>query len=100
MTEILDLLHALGYLWEAAFLFHPKDSDAARAFILGHLRVELAIIFGLTDYPLSDGALKAIDTAKPQIFRDDWRRVFDWDRIDASVEAIVGEPIRHDRGGG
>ncbi len=70
--------------------------EAARAFILGHLRVELAIIFDLTDYPLSDGALKAIDTAKPQIFRDDWRRVFDQDRIDASVEAIVGEPVRRD----
>ena len=33
VTEILDLLHALGYLWEAAHLFHPKGSDAARAFV-------------------------------------------------------------------
>ncbi|MCP3883107.1 MAG: hypothetical protein GY701_32625 [Sulfitobacter sp.] len=33
MTEILDLLHAIGYLWEAAFLFHPNGSDAARAFV-------------------------------------------------------------------
>jgi hypothetical protein len=32
VTEILDLLHALGYLWEAASLFHP-DPDAARAFV-------------------------------------------------------------------
>ncbi len=69
-------------------------ADAARAFILGHMRVELAIIFGQTDYPLSDGALKAIDRAKGQIFRDDWRRVFDPDSIDASVEAIVGVPVR------
>jgi hypothetical protein len=33
LTEILDLLHALGYLWEAAHLFHPNGSDAARAFV-------------------------------------------------------------------
>ena len=33
VTEILDLLHALGYLWDAAHLFHPKGSDAARAFV-------------------------------------------------------------------
>jgi hypothetical protein len=33
VTEILDLLHALGYLWKAAFLFHPNDSAAARAFV-------------------------------------------------------------------
>jgi hypothetical protein len=33
VTEILDLLHAVGYLWEAAFLFHPTGSDAARAFV-------------------------------------------------------------------
>jgi hypothetical protein len=33
VTEILDLLHAIGYLWEAAHLFHPNGSDAARAFV-------------------------------------------------------------------
>ena len=33
VTEILDLLHALGYLWEGAHLFHPKGSDTARAFV-------------------------------------------------------------------
>jgi hypothetical protein len=33
VTEILDLLHATGYLWEAAHLFHPKDDNAARVFV-------------------------------------------------------------------
>ncbi|MEJ2330994.1 MAG: hypothetical protein P8Z33_14360, partial [Gammaproteobacteria bacterium] len=33
VTEILDLLHALASLWEAAHLFHPNGSDAARAFV-------------------------------------------------------------------
>jgi hypothetical protein len=38
VTEILDLLHALGYLWEAAPLFHPNDSDAARTFVKDQAR--------------------------------------------------------------
>ena len=38
VTEILDLLHALGYLWEAAHLFHPKGSDAARDFVKAQAR--------------------------------------------------------------
>ena len=38
VTEILDLLHALGYLWEAAHLFHPKSSDAARDFVKAQAR--------------------------------------------------------------
>jgi hypothetical protein len=33
VTEILDLLHALGYLWEAAHLFHATGSDTARDFV-------------------------------------------------------------------
>jgi hypothetical protein len=38
VTEILDLLHALGYLWEAAFLFHPNASNAARTFVKDQAR--------------------------------------------------------------
>ena len=38
VTEILDLLHALGYLWEAAPLFHPNDSAAARTFVKAQAR--------------------------------------------------------------
>ncbi|MEJ2328165.1 MAG: hypothetical protein P8Y25_15765 [Chromatiaceae bacterium] len=33
VTEILDLLHALASLCEAAHLFHPNGSGAARAFV-------------------------------------------------------------------
>ena len=29
VTEILDLLHALSYIWQAAHLFYPKGSDRA-----------------------------------------------------------------------
>ena len=33
ITEILDLLHATSYLWEAAHLFHPKASPQASRFV-------------------------------------------------------------------
>ncbi len=38
VTDILDLLHATGYLWEAAHLFHPKGGNAARAFVKAQVR--------------------------------------------------------------
>jgi hypothetical protein len=38
VTDILDLLHATGYLWEAAHLFHPKNSDTARDFVKAQAR--------------------------------------------------------------
>lgn len=65
--------------------------EAAFAFILGHLRVELAILFGRTDSPFSDGALKAMEAAKSVIFQPDWKRVFDEENLRASVADIVAE---------
>lgn len=64
--------------------------QAAHDFMLGHLNIELAIAFGI--FPggqFSDGALKAIEEAKPVIFRDGWlERVFDSEAVLASVKDI------------
>ena len=63
---------------------------AARDFLLGHLKVELGIVFQL--FPgatFSDGALKAIDAAKRSIFRPDWKQVFDRDAIAESIAKIT-----------
>ena len=65
-------------------------AEAARAFILGHVNVELAIVFGEIGSPFSDGALKAINTARDLIFRPDWKQVFDEPHIRASIDEIVG----------
>lgn len=66
-------------------------AEAAFAFILGHLRVELAILFDQIGSPFSDGAIKAIESAKGIIFQPDWKRVFDEENIRASVAEIVAE---------
>jgi len=49
----------------------PKQ--AASDFIIGHLNIELAIAFGIfPEGRFSDGALQAIDKARPVIFREGW----------------------------
>jgi len=63
---------------------------AARDFMLGHMRVELAIVFQEKEGAVfSDGALKAIAQAKPVIFQPNWTKVFDSDSIAKSVRSIA-----------
>jgi D-apionate oxidoisomerase len=64
--------------------------EAARAFILGHLQIELAIVFGDIDSPFSDGAKKAIEEAKKALFRDDWKRIFEPEEMARSAASITG----------
>jgi hypothetical protein len=65
---------------------------AARDFILGHLNIEMAIVFEEIGSPFSDGAKKAIEKAKGQIFRPDWKKVFDMDNVRETVEMITQPP--------
>lgn len=64
--------------------------EAARDFLLGHVRIELAIVFGELDWQFSVGAKRAIEEARGVLFRPDWRRVFEPEELRASVERIAG----------
>jgi len=65
--------------------------EAARDFLLGHINIELALVFGeLKTARFSDGALKAIEEAKKVLFQPDWKRVFEPDTLMASVRKITG----------
>lgn len=64
--------------------------EAARDFLLGHLRIELAIIFDKAGFPFSDGALLAISKAKERIFRSDWKQVMALENVKKSVREISG----------
>jgi len=66
--------------------------EAARDFLLGHINIELAIVFEEVSSPFSDGAKRAIEKAKGQIFREDWKRVFEPDNVRACVEMITAPP--------
>jgi hypothetical protein len=68
--------------------------EAAHDFILGHLNIELAIAFGIfPEGKFSDGALYAIEAARPKIFRDGWLNdIFAPEAVLASVQEICNPP--------
>ena len=66
-------------------------AGAARDFLLGHINVELAIFFNEIDWNLSEGAQAAVEAAKGDIFRPDWKKVFEADHLMASVKRITEE---------
>ena len=66
--------------------------EAAMDFMLGHLGIEMGLLF--EDHPgrFSDGAILAIEKAMPRIFRDDWLGVLEPDEIMQSVKDICNPP--------
>jgi hypothetical protein len=64
--------------------------QAARDFLMGHINIELAILFNEIDWQLSAGAKKAVEEAKKIIFQPDWKRVFEPESIRESVLSITG----------
>ncbi|MEM7736944.1 MAG: phosphogluconate dehydrogenase C-terminal domain-containing protein [Deinococcota bacterium] len=79
MKEALDKAVSLGV-----------PEDAAREFLFGHIRIELAIVFGFTDFPFSDGAKLAIAQAYEKIFKPDWQdAIFDSQALTESVNQIT-----------
>jgi D-apionate oxidoisomerase len=62
MREAMDRAVALGV-----------PEQAARDFCLGHIRTLTAVAFGFAGFPISDGAMKAIEQNRPRIFRDNWK---------------------------
>ncbi len=64
--------------------------EAAWQFMIGHVRIELAILFGYAGFPFSDGAKLAVEKAKDRIFLPEWKEnVFDLERVKESVKEIT-----------
>lgn len=78
MREAMDEVVARGV---------PKE--AARDFLLGHMNILGAVIFGEVEGVFSDACNKAIEFGKPVLMRDDWKRVFEPEEIAASIERIT-----------
>lgn len=79
VREAMDKAIALGV-----------PEQAARDFLMGHLNIEIAILFNEINWNFSDGAKKAIEEAKKDIFQADWQKVFEPERLKESVEKITG----------
>ena len=67
-------------------------AEAARAFLMGHVDVQLAITFGEIDARYSDGALKMLREAQAKLFQPDWRKVFEPEEVGAQLESILKPP--------
>lgn len=66
----------------------PKE--VAHDFILGHLNVELAILFDqMPGVRMSDAANRAVERAKKEIFAPDWKKVFEPEAIRESIRLIT-----------
>jgi len=79
MKEAVDLVVAKGV---------PRQ--AAHDFFYGHVRIELALLFGqLPGGQFSDAAKKAIKIGEEMIFKEDWKQVFDDDNIAQQIKAIT-----------
>ena len=66
-------------------------AQAAKDFMMGHINIELAIVFDEIDWEFSDGAKMAIEEAKDVLFQPDWKKVFEPDQLKKSVNKIVGK---------
>jgi len=63
--------------------------EAAREFILGHMNINTAILFGFLDIQFSDGAKLAVERARPLLFNPDWRKIFEPENVMQQVKAIT-----------
>jgi hypothetical protein len=66
-------------------------AQAAKDFMMGHINIELAIVFDEIDWDFSDGAKVAIEQAKSVLFQPDWKKVFEPEELRKSVDKIVGK---------
>jgi D-apionate oxidoisomerase len=64
-------------------------ADAARDFVLGHLRIQIAVLFGEVNGTFSDAAYKISKRAKPVLFREGWQRIFELPDIREQVRDIT-----------
>ncbi len=63
--------------------------EAARDFILGHINIDIGILFGYVGSPFSDGALLAIERGKKFLLQPDWKRVFEPENVLGEIKAIT-----------
>ena len=62
---------------------------AARDFVLGHLRIQIAVLFGEVNGTFSDAAYKISKRAKPLLFREGWEKIFTLADIREQVRDIT-----------
>jgi D-apionate oxidoisomerase len=79
VREALDMVIKMGV-----------PEEAARDFLYGHINIQLGVLFNqIPGGVFSDAANKAIIYAMPQLFKEDWKKVFDKDNIQKQIKQIT-----------
>lgn len=64
--------------------------EAARDFLLGHLRIQMAVLFNeLPGAVFSDAANKALRRGLKEFIKDDWKKVFDPENLRDQIISIT-----------
>jgi hypothetical protein len=64
--------------------------DAARDFLLGHLRIQMAVLFNeLPGAVFSDAANKALQRGLKEFIKEDWKKVFDPENVKEQIASIT-----------
>ena len=65
-------------------------AEAARDFLLGHLRIQMAVLFNeLPGAVFSDAANKALQRGLKEFIKDDWKKVFEPDNVKDQIASIT-----------
>ena len=65
-------------------------AEAARDFLLGHLHIQLAVLFNeLPGAVFSDAANKALQRGLKEFIKEDWRKVFEPNNVKNQIESIT-----------
>jgi D-apionate oxidoisomerase len=65
-------------------------AEAAREFLLGHLNIQLAVIFQeIPGAVFSDAANKALERGRKILFKDNWKQIFEPDNVLEQVNDIT-----------
>lgn len=65
-------------------------ADAARDFLLGHLRIQLAVLFDeIPGAVFSDAANKALQRGLKEFIKEDWRKVFEPENVKEQIQSIT-----------
>ena len=64
--------------------------EAAREFLLGHINIQLAVLFKeLPNAVFSDAANKALERGRKILFKDNWKQIFEPDNVLEQVKDIT-----------
>jgi len=65
-------------------------AEAARDFLLGHLRIQMAVLFNeLPGAVFSDAANKALQRGLKEFIKEDWKKVFDPENVRDQIISIT-----------